>query len=225
MTMDNLKLSWEKRISMREVATFYEDRIRELDGKFQNLTIQMDEQIARFEEKIKEMSERSKIAIDFISKYENIKELINSEVALKFAQFRDLTRHLSNEYRASAKREVDRAIGAFMEGNFEEAISRKLEIVDLRVALFSLLYNHFPDDFKNAKKLYAGVQKSPDVMLPFVEGYIRAHPDHKERVLQLIKETAHDAEIELAALRLELSGAREAFREELDKIMEDFKNE
>ena len=225
MTTDNLKLSWEKRISMREVATFYEDRIRELDGKFQNLTIQMDEQIARFEEKIKEMSERSEIAIDFISKYENIKELINSEVALKFAQFRDLTRRLSNEYTASAKREVDRAIGAFMEGNFEEAISRKLEIVDLRVALFSLLYNHFPDDFKKAKKLYAGVQKSPDVMLPFVEGYIRAHPDHKERVLQLIKEMAHDAEIELAALRLELSGAREAFREELDKIMEDFKNE
>lgn len=30
---DELKLSWDKKVSMREIAQFYEDRIRELDAK------------------------------------------------------------------------------------------------------------------------------------------------------------------------------------------------
>ena len=223
MTMDNLKLSWEKRISMREVATFYEDRIRELDGKFQNLTIQMDEQIARFEEKIKELSERSKIAIDFISKYENIKELINSEVNLKFAQFRDLVRHLSNEYTASSEREVDRALDAFAEGNFEEAVSRKLDVANLRFVLFSLICDHFPDSYSKAARLYARIQSFPEVMLPSVDDYIQAHPECKGQVIQSIREMAKEAGNELRAISQELAAARTEPRGKKDEKLEDIK--
>ena len=35
---NELKLSWEKKVSLREIAQFYEDKIRELDGKTQRLT-------------------------------------------------------------------------------------------------------------------------------------------------------------------------------------------
>ena len=103
---DELKISWEKKISMREIAQFYEDKIRELDGKTQRLTEQtktlseksqkmMDEmttkvdktlderagqkisglnkQILSFEAKIDDLNQRAKIALDFLSKYDDIK--------------------------------------------------------------------------------------------------------------------------------------------------------
>ena len=44
---DEIRLSWEKKISVREIAQFYEERIRELDGKFQLLAEQSRQKIIR----------------------------------------------------------------------------------------------------------------------------------------------------------------------------------
>ena len=55
---DEIRLSWEKKVSMREIAQFYEDKIREIQGKNDalnsSLTIQL-EKMALLEERIKGM--------------------------------------------------------------------------------------------------------------------------------------------------------------------------
>ena len=55
---DEIRLSWEKKVSMREIAQFYEDKIREIQGKNDalnsSLTIQL-EKMTLLEERIKGM--------------------------------------------------------------------------------------------------------------------------------------------------------------------------
>ena len=40
--MTSKEFNWDRKISLREIAQFYEDKLRELDGKFQRLTTQAE---------------------------------------------------------------------------------------------------------------------------------------------------------------------------------------
>jgi hypothetical protein len=57
--MDELKLSWDKKVTMREIAQFYEDKLRELQSKNDVLNLSIiaqQEKIKKFEEKMREVS-------------------------------------------------------------------------------------------------------------------------------------------------------------------------
>jgi hypothetical protein len=63
--MDELKISWDKKISMREIAQFYEDKLRELQSKNDILNsslIAQLEKMTNFEERIKDVESKVKNA-------------------------------------------------------------------------------------------------------------------------------------------------------------------
>ena len=53
--MTDISMSWNKKVSMREVAMFYEDKLRELRGKQDAMINDLNEQIPRLQEKIREL--------------------------------------------------------------------------------------------------------------------------------------------------------------------------
>ena len=202
---NELKLSWDKKISMREIAQFYEDKIRELDGKTQRLTEQnkmlseqsekmMDEmrakvdktlderagqkissinkQILSFEEKIEDLNQRSKIALDFLSKYDDIKTLIeserkfNTETMLKFLE-------VGEDRDKFYKETIEGIIEKMKEGHTKVIISSQLEIAVLVSDFYRFLFEHNRSYFEAQITFYEGAKKKPDIFLPLAYGLIK----------------------------------------------------
>ena len=53
--MTEISMSWNKKVSLREIAMFYEEKLRELQGKYDAMINNLNEQISRFREKIQEL--------------------------------------------------------------------------------------------------------------------------------------------------------------------------
>ena len=54
--MTEISMSWNKKVSLREIAMFYENKLRELQGKQDAMINNLNEQISRFREKIQELN-------------------------------------------------------------------------------------------------------------------------------------------------------------------------
>ena len=78
---DEIRLSWEKKVSLREIAQFYEDKLRELDARMQRLTNnvrELTQENSQLVDKIKkEVEERNKVELAVHSELMN---LISSSV-------------------------------------------------------------------------------------------------------------------------------------------------
>jgi len=75
---DELKMSWNKKVSLREIAQFYEDRLRELDAKQNNLINQIDDRLKSLESKIDSLSKYIDRIIALRDENENIKNEVRS---------------------------------------------------------------------------------------------------------------------------------------------------
>jgi len=81
---DELRMSWNKKVSMREIAQFYEDRLRELDAKQNKLINQIDAKLESLESKIDSLSEY----IDRIIALRDENESIKNEVLSYLSEIR-----------------------------------------------------------------------------------------------------------------------------------------
>lgn len=223
---NELKLSWDKKISMREIAQFYEDKIRELDGKTQRLTEQnkmlseqsekmmdqmrakvdktlderagqkissINKQILSFEEKIEDLNQRAKIALDFLSKYDDIKELIeherkiSGETIRKFLEIEEERDKIYNEG-------TERIIRAQKEGHTKVIISSQLEIAVLVSDFYRFLFDHDRGFFEAQSTFFEGAKKNPDVFLPLAYNLVKGGEENatKDFLLPIINNLISD---------------------------------
>ena len=224
--MDELKISWNKKITMREIAQFYEDKIRELDGRFQRLTEQtkalseksqklMDEvttkidklldekagqkilglnkQVINFEAKIEDLDQRAKIALDFLSKYDDVKDMIESERKNSFDSMRSMFETLQKRAQTVYEEATDRVVRAQKEGNIEGILRAQMEVDNIAAVFYQFIFDH---DRSYFEKLHSGFKKAkahPEVFLPAIYAHVSGDFDTVTDVaLEIIKTMVDD---------------------------------
>ena len=73
---DELRMSWNKKISLREIAQFYEDKLRELDAKQTKLMEDVNRKEAELESKMHILENSIEEAKDFIQNIDAFKKII-----------------------------------------------------------------------------------------------------------------------------------------------------
>ena len=185
---DEVKLSWEKKISVREIAQFYEDKIRELDGKFQLLTEQSKALSENLEAKIEDLNQKAKIALEFLSKYDDIKNMIESERKISFDSLRSTFEMLQKKAESSYREQMDRLISAQREGDVGGYVRARLEVDTLAVEFYHFLFDYYPERFEKNHNLFKFAKTHPEVFLGQVMQYFAKDADVKtELVLPVIE--------------------------------------
>lgn len=208
--MDEMKMSWEKKVSMREIAQFYEDKIRELDGRFQRLTEQtkalsadsqrlMDEmtvkvdktlderagqkilglnkQILNFEAKIEDLDQRAKIALDFLSKYDDVKDMIESERKISFDSMQSVFETMQKNALAAYKESTDRIVSSMKEGSMEGYIRARLEVDAMTSWFYTFLFDHYPIYFERIYNDFKLGEAHPEIYLGTTFTYVKGDPN------------------------------------------------
>ena len=191
--MDELKISWNKKITMREIAQFYEDKIRELDSRFQLLTEQTKALSEKFESKIEDLDQRAKIALDFLSKYDDVKDMIESERKNSFDSMRSMFETLQKRAQTVYEEATDRVVKAQKEGNIKGILRAQMEVDNIAAVFYQFIFDH---DRSYFEKLHSGFKKAkahPEVFLPAVYAHVSGDFDTVTDVaLEIIKTMVDD---------------------------------
>jgi hypothetical protein len=191
--MDELKISWNKKITMREIAQFYEDKIRELDSRFQRLTEQTKALSEKFESKIEDLDQRAKIALDFLSKYDDVKDMIESERKNSFDSMRSMFETLQKRAQTVYEEATDRVVKAQKEGNIKGILRAQMEVDNIAAVFYQFIFDH---DRSYFEKLHSGFKKAkahPEVFLPAVYAHVSGDFDTVTDVaLEMIKTMVDD---------------------------------
>ena len=191
--MDELKISWNKKITMREIAQFYEDKIRELDSRFQLLTEQTKALSEKFESKIEDLDQRAKIALDFLSKYDDVKDMIESERKNSFDSMRSMFETLQKRAQTVYEEATDRVVKAQKEGNIKGILRAQMEVDNIAAVFYQFIFDH---DRSYFEKLHSGFKKAkahPEVFLPAVYAHVGGDFDTVTDVaLEIIKTMVDD---------------------------------
>ena len=191
--MDELKISWNKKITMREIAQFYEDKIRELDSRFQLLTEQTKALSEKFESKIEDLDQRAKIALDFLSKYDDVKDMIESERKNSFDSMRSMFETLQKRAQTVYEEATDRVVKAQKEGNIKGILRAQMEVDNIAAVFYQFIFDH---DRSYFEKLHSGFKKAkahPEVFLPAIYAHVSGDFDTVTDVaLEIIKTMVDD---------------------------------
>ena len=191
--MDELKISWNKKITMREIAQFYEDKIRELDSRFQRLTEQTKALSEKFESKIEDLDQRAKIALDFLSKYDDVKDMIESERKNSFDSMRSMFETLQKRAQTVYEEATDRVVKAQKEGNIKGILRAQMEVDNIAAVFYQFIFDH---DRSYFEKLHSGFKKAkahPEVFLPAIYAHVGGDFDTVTDVaLEIIKTMVDD---------------------------------
>ena len=190
---NELKLSWEKKVSLREIAQFYEDKIRELDSRFQRLTEQTKALSEKFESKIEDLDQRAKIALDFLSKYDDVKDMIESERKNSFDSMRSMFETLQKRAQTVYEEATDRVVKAQKEGNIKGILRAQMEVDNIAAVFYQFIFDH---DRSYFEKLHSGFKKAkahPEVFLPAIYAHVGGDFDTVTDVaLEIIKTMVDD---------------------------------
>jgi len=91
---DELKMSWNKKVSMREIAQFYEDRLRELDIRQTKLMEEISKKEAEIETRTRTLESSLEDAKGFIEKLEEIIKQINEVRNAVISPYESIRAHL-----------------------------------------------------------------------------------------------------------------------------------
>lgn len=177
---DEIKMSWEKKVSMREIAQFYEDKLRELDGKYQILTEQLEKSIPKIRSEINELNQRNQVVLNGLSQVdqaknhieETIKQIFKYTWDKNFNSFRSEVKEIQNEIESSGKEETDRLIDAFKESGRETYLRAMAEINVLVPIFYGLLFRTNLNLFNEIKEYFKNIKKNPDILLPAISDFI-----------------------------------------------------
>ncbi len=176
---DSLKLNWEKKISLREIAQFYEDKIRELDSRYQYL-----------EEKIEALSKKNLELINEFENYSKAKREINRELeegrnsyVAKFEEaskkqeeaIRKVSEYIVREGERVKREQTEMITDAIKGGNAQGYIRARLEMDVLTGYFFPFLLRNYPDEYEMIKATFLNARKSPEVYLPVVNSYVKSN--------------------------------------------------
>jgi len=91
---DELRMSWNKKVSMREIAQFYEDKLRELNVKQTVLMEEISKKAINIEMKIKVLENSLENAKNFVEEYNEMKKYIEEAKDAITLPYQSLTAHL-----------------------------------------------------------------------------------------------------------------------------------
>jgi len=91
---DELKMSWNKKVSLREIAQFYEDRLRELDAKQMGLMEEIRKREVNIETRMKTIENSLENAKDFVEKLDEAKEYIEKVKSELTSPYDSVNSHL-----------------------------------------------------------------------------------------------------------------------------------
>jgi len=77
---DELRMSWNKKVSLREITQFYEDKLRELDAKQTKLMEDVNKKEAEFESKMQILKNSIEEVKDFIQNIDAFKKIIEDRL-------------------------------------------------------------------------------------------------------------------------------------------------
>jgi len=92
---DELRMSWNKKVSMREIAQFYEDKLRELSAKQTGMMEEINRKQASIDMKVEELENSLKDIKNFIEELENVKKYIEAKKDEITAQNGSINAHLN----------------------------------------------------------------------------------------------------------------------------------
>jgi len=77
---DELRMSWNKKVSLREITQFYEDKLRELDAKQTKLIEDINKKEAEFESKMQVLENSIEEVKDFMQNIDAYKKIIEDRL-------------------------------------------------------------------------------------------------------------------------------------------------
>jgi predicted metal-dependent hydrolase len=94
--MTDISMSWNKKVSLREIAMFYENKLRELQGKQDAMINNLNEQHSRLQEKMKELD--GKVA-EYQKQMDKDEEVLDLFTSTSKERVESLLRKLADEIR------------------------------------------------------------------------------------------------------------------------------
>jgi len=91
---DELRMSWNKKVSLREIAQFYEDKLRELDAKQTVMMEEISKKEANIETRMKIIENSLENAKDFVEKLDEAKEYIEEVKNALTSPYDSINSHL-----------------------------------------------------------------------------------------------------------------------------------
>jgi len=92
---DELRMSWNKKVSMREIAQFYEDKLRELSAKQTGLMEEINRKQTSIDTKMEELGNSLRDIKNFIEELDNVKKYIEAKKDEITAQNGSIKAHLN----------------------------------------------------------------------------------------------------------------------------------
>ena len=113
--MTDISMSWNKKVSLREIAMFYENKLRELQGKQDAMINNLNEQISRLQEKTQELD--GKIA-EYTKQMDKHQEVLDLFTSTDDERMTSLIKQLVNEI----KPQIYDYFGKLIERDYEKAV-------------------------------------------------------------------------------------------------------
>ena len=156
---NNMNFNWEKKISLKEIAQFYEDKLRELDGKQNAIISNLVKENEELTSKVERLNANLQLVSNFLSQYRDIESdislLITKEIDEKSSNLLDEAKKAAFDRIETVVKNIDadfdiivnrlkRTNGEY----FHQAMdfSSYLHVQTIMV-LFSFLHNSFPKQY------------------------------------------------------------------------------
>ena len=201
VTTDELALNWNKKITMKEIAQFYEDKLRDLEAKQSMLVSDMTAKLSDLENKLTDLTARAKIAIDFLSKYDDVKNMIEEERKEHNDSLHKMLDDINEKQLNFYHKEVERVMDAQQKGVVSSTLRAMLEGDQLAITFYAFLLKHFPADYQILKESYKAAQRMPELFLSMATNYIHNDKDvdseYEQKVLISVIKNIFDSYLDM----------------------------
>jgi len=128
---DELRMSWNKKVSMREIAQFYEDKLRELDAKQTKLMEDVNRKEAEIDMKTRALNNTMEEAKDLIRELGEVIKQINDARDSVISPYQQINAHLEK---------LDESFNALQKvlGSLKEYLRRSILIQAVNHAEFEI---------------------------------------------------------------------------------------
>ena len=181
--MTSKEFNWDRKISLKEIAQFYEDRLRELDGKFQRLSTQAEVFCENSSNLIEEVTRKADALLE-----ERISQRI-SDLSKKIRDFETTIEVLTEK---AKNIEIDSKRDANLSKQQMEELLRCKSVFEVQLNLFFTeffmhIYDWNPVESEACILHFKYVKEHPDLIVDKFRYFPAISDDEK---LEIVREVA-----------------------------------
>ena len=188
--MTSKEFNWDRKISLKEIAQFYEDRLRELDTKRESIVAEIES----LRSHLNLLKAKSDEVMHFISQYDDLRNLMQSERQITldsvYKTLDSMNEQAFKKFKSESEKHNQELVKAIKDAQIGSYIRSRLEMDILADAFFSFLIQYHPDAFKSYVKGFR--EAKAESYLPATEGYVSGDVDSRELRLTVIKSMIND---------------------------------